>query len=102
MRCAASSESDAPRVNIRNQIPIRVRMGRARLIGHIGGHAFRGGEPRPFTDQQYGNLRREQLTNFVQYAHPAMADHEDSSDAPSARLRAAVQQRQQAAGLALR
>jgi hypothetical protein len=77
-RCRRSRNS--PRVNIRNEVAIRVGVRSSGAVGHVSRKAFGSGQPGPLSNQENNNIGREQLADFIENSHAAVANEKRLAD----------------------
>src|SRR6266478_3750819 len=57
--------ADSARMNVGDEVSVRVRVSRAGRIGHVRRETLRGGKTRPLPDQQYDHTGRKKLADIV-------------------------------------
>src|SRR5258707_10776200 len=72
------------RMNVGDEVSVRVRVSRAGRIGHVGRETLRGGKTRPLPDQQYDHTGRKKLADVVHDADTRVAHHKRLPDGPTA------------------
>src|SRR4029077_8806457 len=57
---------DSTTMDIRDQVPISIRMSRARSKAYIRGQTLGGGQTRTFSDEQYRHPRVKKIPDIVE------------------------------------